>query len=165
MSIDALERKVASLLRVVNAQEHGSNGVFISTDARGKTPEGADKILGELLAQNGLKQGDLEEAGIPVRFANLHFLAGRRRIGITTKEQADAFLAGTWRPCGNDEHPVPTSLPEIKTPSLCEDAVTAKSGSLVFSDTTRKTNDQSEGLWASDNPESLARKGFGNGEG
>lgn len=165
MSIDALERKVASLMRVVTAQDTGTNGVFISADARGKTPEGADKILGELLAQNGLKQGDLEEAGIPVRFANLHFLAGRRRIGITTKEQADAFLAGTWRPCGEDEHPVPTSLPEIKTPSLCEDAATAKSGSLVFSDTTRKTNDQSEGLWASDNPESLARKGFGNGEG
>ena len=165
MSIDALERKVASLMRVVSAQEHGSNGVFMSRDERGSTPEGADKILAELLAQKGLKQGDLEEAGIPVRFANLHFLAGRRRIGITTKEQADAFLAGTWRPHGDDEHPVPTSSLEMDSPSVWESPATAKSGSPVFSDTTRKTNDQYGGPCASEKPESLVPSGFGKANG
>ena len=104
MSIDALERKVQALLRVVNAQEHGTNGVFLTRDERGSTPEGTEALLTEAMAAKGLKRADLDEAGIPVRHANLHFL-GSRRVGITTKAQADAFLAGKWTPYSGEECP------------------------------------------------------------
>lgn len=113
MSIGELEKKVAMLQRVVNAQHHGSNGVFLTTDERGKTSEGREQVLTEKMAEKGLQRHDLEAAGIPVRHANLTFLGGRR-MGITTKEQADAFLAGTWRPYSDEEPIAPTSTAGIE---------------------------------------------------
>lgn len=115
MSLDDLEKKVRALQRVIKAQDTGTNGVFVSYDERGKTFEGREQVLQEILSERGLNPGDLEAAGMPPRHANLWFCAGRR-VSVTTTAQAEAFKNNAWIPYSGKEPPEPETNNESVDP-------------------------------------------------
>lgn len=106
---DGLERKVLALERIFNAQRSGllQHSTIMTTDGRGKTPEGAARVLHDELERRGVCLQDFEDAGIDFIHLNLWWAEGR---DVSASEQAWRFLNHV-----NEPQPDPTEAHDSAT--------------------------------------------------
>lgn len=123
--VQTLENRIKRLEQLLQAHDAPARVVKIDyTGVPGAVEAQFDAVAREHGFENHQEMAEL--AGTQFVSAKLSWMKGRR-VGIVTPKQAEAFLAGTWVPYGDQEPPEPYPT-DIRTQSSTESLALSPQG-------------------------------------